>query len=146
MCSHEKFIQQGMEVLEASNTAAAEQLMKDYRIKGVPLLSSLNTLKFPLSFTFKFMHLIFENLFPNLIKHYTSTFKNLDSGTEDYELPKGVRSEICKAGSDSGDMIPSSFGPWMPNLKTEHLSMTAETWGFWSLHLAPILLQNCFSC
>ena len=95
MRSHEKFIQQGTEVLEANTTAAAERLAKDSGIKGVPLLSSLNTLNFPHSFAFEFMHLIFENLFPNLTRHYTGTFKNLDSGVEDYELSKEVWSEIC---------------------------------------------------
>ena len=33
----------------------------------------------------------------------------------------------------------------MPNLETERSSMTAESWGFWSLYLAPILLRNRFS-
>ena len=145
MRSHERFIQQGTEVLEAGTTAVAERLAKDSGIKGVPLLSSLNTLNFPLSFTFNFMHLIFENAVPNLVKHYTGTFKDLDSGIEDYKLSKDVWSEICKAGSASGDTIPSSFGPRMPNLKTERSSMTAETWGFWCMYVAPILLRNHFS-
>ena len=90
MCSHDWFIQQGTAVLEASTTAASECLAKDSGIKGVPLLSSLNTLNFPFSFPLNFMHLIFKNLIPNLIKHYTRMFKDLDSGTEDYELPKDV--------------------------------------------------------
>ena len=140
MRSHDKFIKQGTSVLEASTNAAAEQLVKDSGIKGVPLLASLNTLNFPFSFPLDFMHLIFENLIPNLVKHYTGTFKDLDSGTEDYELLKEDWSEICKAGSASGDTIPSSFGSWMPNIETEHLSMTAEPWEFWCMYLAPILL------
>jgi len=145
MRSHDRFIQQGTEVLEASTNAAAERLAKDSGIKGVPLLSSLNTLNFPLSFPFDFMHLIFENTIPNLVKHYTGTFKELDSGVEDYELSKEVWSEICEAGSASGDTVPSSFGSRMPNIETERASMTAEAWGFWCMYLAPILLRNRFS-
>ena len=145
MRSHDRFIQQGTEVLEASTSTMAERLAKDSGIKGVPLLSSLNTLNFPLSFSFDFMHLIFENAIPNLVRHYTGTFKDLDSGIEDYELPKDVWSEICEAGSASGDTIPSMFGARMPNLETERSSMTAETWGFWSMYLAPVLLRNRFS-
>ncbi|KAF9782695.1 hypothetical protein BJ322DRAFT_1110578 [Thelephora terrestris] len=91
------------------------------------------------------MHLIFENLIPNLIRHYTGTFKELDSGVEDYELSAEVWSEICKAGSASGDTIPSSFGSRMPNIETERSQMTAEAWGFWSMYLAPILLRDRFS-
>ena len=145
MRSHDRFIQQGTKVLKASTTAAAERLAKDSGIKGVPLLSSLNTLNFPLSFPFDFMHLIFKNAVPNLVRHYTGTFKDLDSGIEDYELSKDVWSEICQAGSASGDTIPSLFGPRMPNLETERSSMTAETWGFWCMYIAPILLRNRFS-
>ena len=145
MRSHDKFIRQGMEVLEARTNAEAERLAKDSGIKGVPLLSSLNTLNFPFSFPFEFMHLIFENLFPNLVRHYTGTFKDLDSGVEDYELTNEVWAEICQAGSVSGDTIPSLFGPRMPNLETECSSMTAETWGFWSMHLAPVLFRHRFS-
>ena len=95
MCSHDKFIWQGTEVLEASTNAEAECLAKDSGIKGVPLLWFLNTLNFPFSFPFEFMHLIFENLFPNLVRHYTGTFKNLDSGIEDYGLMKEAWAEIC---------------------------------------------------
>lgn len=145
MRSHERFIEQGTAVLEASTDAEAKRLAKDSGIKGVPLLSTTNTLNFPFSFPLDFMHLIFENLIPNLVRHYTGTFKDLDSGIEDYELPKEVWSEICEAGSASGDTIPSSFGSRMPNLETERSSMTAETWGFWCMFLAPILLRNRFS-
>jgi hypothetical protein len=141
MRSHDRFIQQGTAVLEVATNAAAERLAKDSGIKGVPLLSSLNTLNFPFSFPLDFMHLIFENLIPNLVKHYTGTFKDLDSGVEDYELPKDVWSEICETGSASGDTTPSSFGSRVPNLETEHSSVTAEAWGFWSMYLAPILLR-----
>ena len=145
MRHHDRFIQQGREVLEASTSAAAERLAKDSGIKGIPLLASLNSLNFPFSFPLNFMHLIFENLIPNLVRHYTGTFKDLDSGIEDYDLPKEVWSEICKTGSASGDTIPSSFSLRMPNIETERSSMTAEVWGFWCMYLAPILLRNRFS-
>lgn len=146
MRSHNKFIEQGTSVLEAPTTATAEQLAKDSGIKGVSILASLNTLNFPFSFPLDFMHLIFENLIPNLVRHYTGTFKELNSGTEDYELSKQDWIEICEAGSASGETIPSSFGSRMPNIETERSSMTAEAWGFWCMYLAPILLRNRFSC
>ena len=145
MRSHDKFIKQGAAVLAAPTNAAAEQLAKESGIKGVPLFASLNTLDFPFSFPLDFMHLIFENLIPNLVWHYTGTFKDLDKGAEDYELSKEAWSEICQAGSASGDTIPSSFGSRMPNIETERSSVTAEAWGFWCMYLAPILLRNRFS-
>ena len=145
MRSHTRFIQQGTAVLEAGTNAESERLAKDSGVKGVPLLASLDSLNFPFSFPFDSMHLIFENLIPNLIRHYTGTFKDLDTGIEDYKLTGDVWSEICKAGSASGDTIPSPFGSRMPNIETERSSVTAEAWGFWSMYLAPILLRNRFS-
>ena len=140
MRSHKRFIEQGTAVLEANTCAAAKRLLKDSGIKGIPLLTSLNTLNFPFLFPLNFMHLIFKHMVPYLVRHYTGTFKDLDSSVEDYELPKEVWSEICQARSASGNTIQLSFGLRMLNLKMEHSSMTAEAWGFWCMFLAPILL------
>jgi hypothetical protein len=52
------------------------------------------------------MHLIFENLVPNLIRHYTGDFKGLDTGTESYDLPKSVWEAITDAAAQSGDNNP----------------------------------------
>jgi hypothetical protein len=126
MRSYDRFIQQGTAVSEATTDAAVERLAKDSGTKGVPLLSSLNTLDFPFTIPLDFMHLICENLIPNLVKHYTGTFKDLDSVVEDYKLPKEVWSEICETWSTSGDTTPSSFGSRVPNLETERSSVMAE--------------------
>jgi hypothetical protein len=116
-----------------------------YGIKGVPLLSLVSTLTLPLSFPFDFMHLIFENLVPNLVAHYTGNFKGLNAGVEDYVLPAHIWSEICETGSASGDTIPSQFGARVPNLEREHSHMTAEAWPFWVMFIAPIVLCNRFT-
>jgi hypothetical protein len=116
-----------------------------YGIKGVPLLSLVGTLTLPLSFPLDFMHLIFENLVPNLVAHYTGNFKGLDSGTEEYIIPPHIWSEICETGSASGDTIPSQFGARVPNLEKERSHMTAEAWSFWVMYIAPIVLRNRFT-
>jgi len=117
----------------------------EYGIKGVPLLSLISTLALPLSFPLDFMHLIFENLVPNLVAHYTGNFKGLDDGVKEYIFPAHIWSEICKIGSASGDTIPSQFGARVPDLEKEHSHMTAEAWSFWVLLIAPIILRNCFT-
>ena len=86
------------------------------------------------------MHLIFENLVPNLVAHYTGNFKGLDAGTEDYIFPAPIWSEICKTGSAAGDTIPLQFGAQVPNLEKECSHMTAEAWSFWAQYIAPIVL------
>jgi hypothetical protein len=143
--THERFLNQVEEVITASTTAEEERLSMNYGIKGLPLLSLFGTLTLPLSFPLDYMHLIFENLVPNLVSHYTGNFKGLNDGTEEYTLTPDIWSEICEIGSASGDTIPSQFGARMPNLEKERSHMTAEAWSFWVMYIAPIILRNCFS-
>ena len=94
----------------AETVTEADRLSHKYGIKGLPGLFLLSSVKFPISFPFDFMHLIFENLVPNLIRHYMGDFKGLNAGTESYELPKSVWDAIGDAAARSGDTIPSDFG------------------------------------
>ena len=142
---HHQFIKQAKKIIAAEMVTETNQLSREYGIKGLPGLFLLGSIKFPNSFPFNFMHLIYENLIPNLIRHYTGDFKGLNAGAETYELPKNVWEEVADAGAQSGDTIPSEFGARMPNICTERPAMTAETWSAWVTHLGTILLQDRFS-
>ena len=142
--THERFLNQAEEVIKAPTAVEEDRLSLEYGIKGVPLLSLIPTLTLPLSFPLDFMHLIFENLVPNLIAHYTGNFKGLDDGAEEYIIPANIWSEVCRTGSASGDTIPSQFGARMPNIEKERSHMTAEAWSFWVMHIGPIVLRNRF--
>jgi hypothetical protein len=142
--THKRFLDQAEEVIMAQTSAEEDRLAMRYGIKGVPLLSLVGTVNLPLSFPLDFMHLIFENLVPNLVAHYTGNFKGLDAGTEDYIIPAHIWSEICEIGSASGDTTPSQFGARMPNLERERSHMTAEAWSFWVMFIAPIVLRGRF--
>ena len=144
MRNHPTFIKQAHQVLAAETIKEADGLSKEYGIKGLSVLSGLGSLDFPLSFPFDFMHLIFENLIPNLVHHYTGTFKGLDCGTEDYLIPQDEWLQVCATGEASGDTIPTAFGARIPNLETDRSAMTAEKWAVWAMLLAPILLRNRF--
>ena len=143
--THERFLNQAEEVITAETNADEDRLSMTYGIKGIPLLSLIATLVLPLSFPFDFMHLIFENLVPNLVAHYTGNFKGLDAGVEEYIIPARIWSEICAIASASGDTIPSQFGARVPNLEKDRSHMTAEAWSFWVLYIAPIVLRNRFT-
>ena len=107
---HDQFIKIAKRVVEADTVTESDRLSRKYGIKGLPRLFLLGSIRFPASFPFDFMHLIFENLVPNLIRHYTGDFKGLDAGTESYELPKSVWEAITNTAARSGDTIPSEFG------------------------------------
>ena len=64
---HRRFIKQAKRVIAAETVTKADRLSRKYGIKGLPGLFLLSSVKFPISFPFDFMHLIFENLVPNLI-------------------------------------------------------------------------------
>jgi len=62
LCSHNSFMAQANAVESTPTEVQREKLAKAYGIKGVPLLSALGSLRFPQSFPYNFMHLIWENV------------------------------------------------------------------------------------
>ena len=139
-----EILQQAQEVRDAPSKAQGGRLSKEYGIKGIPLLSYLKSLLFPQSFPYDFMHLIWENLIPNLILLWTGEYKGLDEGTEEYKLAPKVWEAICAAGATSGSTIPSVFGAHTPNLASNKSACSAEVWSFWTLYLGPVLLRQRF--
>jgi len=142
--TEKEMLHQAKEVRDTPNITTATQLSKKYGIKGVPLLSYLKSLSSPLSFPYNFMHLIWENLIPNLILHWTGEFKGLDEGTGEYEIAPKVWQAIGTAGATAGSTIPSAFGTQTPNIATNKYAFSAEMWSFWTLYLGPILLRQRF--
>jgi hypothetical protein len=141
--NHASFIEQAKEVQYAPSNADFEHLATKYGIKGVPLLSTLSSLSFPVSFPYDFMHLIWTNLIPNLILLWTGRFKDL-SDDEDYVLAPTVWEAIGKATVNAGKTIPAAFGSKVPNIALEKAQMTAETHSIWTLYIAPTLLKGRF--
>jgi len=108
--THSSFLQQARKVELARSGAEADSLSKEYGIKGMPLLSYVHSLSFPQSFPYDFMHLIWENLIPNLILHWTGQFKGLDEGVESYQLADGIWDAIGAETDRAGAYIPSAYG------------------------------------
>ena len=140
--STEEMLCQGEEVQSAPNKTKSYQLSWKYGIKGVPILVSLKSLSFPLSFPYDFMHLVWENLVNNLIMLWTGKFKGWDEGKEQYEIEASVWDAIGKATTQSGSTIPSAFGAHPPNFTNQKSACSAEMWSFWTLFLGPVLLQQ----
>jgi hypothetical protein len=142
--SHEQFIRHAVAVEEAPNDAEQDRRAKRYGINGVPLLAKLSSLSFPDSFPHDLMHLV-ENIIPMLVDHWTGTFKDLDGGSKDYELPRSVADAIGEACAKSGSTIPSAFGARVPNIINDRYQCTAESWFLFTTLLAPAVLYNRFS-
>lgn len=142
--TQDEIISQGKEVEAATTKAQAERLATEYGVKGVPVLSYLRSLSFPGSFGYDFMHLIWENLIKNLTLLWTSDFKGLDEGREEYALGKAVWEAIASRTASASDTIPSAYGSRLPNIAKDRPNVSAEMWSFWTLYLGPVLLRRRF--
>jgi hypothetical protein len=144
MRTREGFIKEANEVQFAMNTTIEENLAKKFGIKGIPLLSSLSSLSFPASFPYDFMHLIWENLIPNLILFWTGEFKDVSHSGKGYLLETKVWKEICSTSALAGNTIPSAFGCRVPDMSTQRWQLTSESRAMWTLFIAPVVLRGRF--
>ncbi|KIY61190.1 hypothetical protein CYLTODRAFT_433611 [Cylindrobasidium torrendii FP15055 ss-10] len=90
------------------------------------------------------MHLVYENVLKNLVSLWTGNFKDMDTGQGDYEFEPGVWESIGAATAACGAHIPSTFASNPPNVADDKQATTADSWSFWMLYIAPIVLENKF--
>jgi hypothetical protein len=129
--------------IEAEQTKAArERIRRDVGVNSRSILSQLKSIDFPSSFPFDIMHLLFENLFPNMVRHWTGTFKELDQGAGSYELSDEVWKSIGALTAQATKTIPSTFVGTIPNIAEDIKLFKAEAFSFWFQYLAPILLKG----
>ena len=143
LCEHHRLMAQAESVESAPTEVQREELAKAYGIKGLPLLSALGSLRFPQSFLFDFMHLIWENLILNLINFWSGCFKGLDEGQQ-YVLDPHIWQDVGATSAEATKTIPSSFGASIPNPATDCSSFTSSMQSVWSLFIAPTVLQRRF--
>jgi hypothetical protein len=144
MRTHDEIRAQAEEVQCALTQTNADDLAKAYGVNGISILFYLSSVSFPASFPFDFMHLVWENLIPNLVLLWTGEFKGLDQGTHSYELPKLVWNAIGEATAQSGRTIPSAYGSRPLNIAKDRSFFSADMWSFWTLYLGPVVLQRRF--
>jgi hypothetical protein len=85
-----------------------------------------------------------ENICPFMVDHWTGKFKHLDAGSGDYEIASEVWDQIGVETAEAVKLIPAAFVRVLPNIATDRVSFTAESWCFWFLYLAPALLKGRF--
>ncbi|KAB5593712.1 Dynein heavy chain, cytoplasmic [Ceratobasidium theobromae] len=127
---------------ELETTDDPEQVSKDYGINGRSVLARLKSIDLATSFPYDIMHLLFENLVPNMIRHWIGEFKGLDQGTGRYEIDKRHWAAIGNLTASATKTIPSSFVGTLPNIAQDRQLYKAEAYAFWIQYLAPILLKN----
>ena len=144
MRTHKGFIEEANKVQFADTSTLEQSLAMSFGIKGIPLLSSLGSLSFPASFPYDFMHLIWENLIPNLVLFWTKRFKKIPHQGMGYVIDDAVWKEIGRVSAEAGDTIPAAFGCRVPNMSTQRWQLKAESWQVWTLYIAPVVLRGRF--
>lgn len=121
-----------------------EEIAKKSGIKGMPVLTRVNSLDYAKGLPWDFMHLLFENIVKNLVYLWMGRFKGLDAGKESYIIPPHIWKEIGKETTHAVKDIPSAFVRSLGNIDESPGSYTAEGWAFWFMYIAPIVLRGRF--
>jgi Transposase family tnp2 len=142
--THESYLEAHAAIASAPSKASKESLSKRHGIRHFPLLNRVSSIDFAVSFPWEWLHIFCENVIPNLVDLWCGNFKGLDVGTEDYEIPPNVWKEIGMETANSVKHIPSSYVNVLPNIAKDRSHYTAETWAFWLIYVAPIVLKGRF--
>ncbi|KAF8601363.1 hypothetical protein BDV93DRAFT_395350, partial [Ceratobasidium sp. AG-I] len=117
------------------------QLAQDTGINGRPILAQLSSLDLASCAPYEMMHLIYENLVPNLVHLWKGQFKWLDDH-DAYAVPRNEWKVIGTLTSDAQKTIPAQFVGSLPDIDKDMSRYTAESYSFWFTYLAPILLNG----
>jgi len=89
------------------------------------------------------MHLVWENLIPNLVLFWSGCYKGMDEG-QPYVLDPSIWQIVGNTSFEATKTIPSSFGTPIPNPAKDRSCFTSSTWSVWSLFIAPTVLRGRF--
>ncbi|PPR04228.1 hypothetical protein CVT24_013310 [Panaeolus cyanescens] len=142
MRTQEELDAQIAEIDAATTQNARVELEKEYGVRGKAYLTTLSSISIPNSFPLDFMHLIWENLIPNLIEFWTGQYKDIGHQNQGYVINPTAWKEIGELTAKAGQTIPSSYGARVPNIATHGFYMTAETYSNWTLFIVPIVLRH----
>ena len=141
---HKDFSDVSKRISMAKSKTKKAKIAKQTGIKGLPGLSRVGSLDYAQSSAWEWFHLFLENIIPNLVDFWTGQFKGLGMGKEDFEIAPEIWQEIGRETAAAIQHIPSTFVRVLVNIATDHSLFTAESWGFWFVHLAPKLLEGRF--
>ncbi|KAG8707528.1 hypothetical protein FRC08_000441 [Ceratobasidium sp. 394] len=117
-------------------------LAQECGINGRPILAHLKSFNLAACAPYDIMHLLFENLVPNMIRHWTGTFKHLDQGTGNYEIAPKAWKAIGRLTHEAESTIPAAFVGTLPNIEQDRNLYKAEAYAFWAQYIGPIVLQG----
>ncbi|KAB5588211.1 Transposase family Tnp2 protein [Ceratobasidium theobromae] len=140
MRSHHYFLAHYNELESATDTR--DDIAKMWGIKGEPIFSRLGSVDLSTIAPYDIMHLLFENLVPNMVQHWTGKFKGLDQGSGSYQLSAAQWVDVGKLTANAVRTIPSAFVGTLPDIAKDGNLYKAEAYSFWIQYIAPIVLKD----
>ena len=133
------------EIEAATTETSREALAKKYGLNGRSLLSLLSSMSVA-STPRDVMHQLCEHMVPMLIYFWKGEYKpfkakKLDRG-QPYVISEAEWKKIGCLTIESSFTIPGSFTRALPNIHKEQHLYIAETYAFWMMYLAPIVLKG----
>jgi hypothetical protein len=140
--THQGFLNQLEEIEAAPSEAARKWLAQKYGLNARSIFTRLRSINLATCAPYDAMHLLFENLTPNMIKHWTGQFKGLDEGSGNYRIAPESWLEVGKRSAEVYRTVPSSFVSAMHDIAQDANLYTAELYAFWVQYVAPIVLKG----
>ncbi|KAG8729114.1 hypothetical protein FRC10_004283 [Ceratobasidium sp. 414] len=130
--------------LNALNRQPAQRakLSQELGINAQPIFGHLKSIDLSSCAPYDIMHLLFENLVPNMIAHWTGKFKVLDQGTGSYQLAPAVWAEVGQLTAQAACTIPSAFVGMIPDISRDQNLYKAEAYLFGWQYIGPIILRG----
>jgi hypothetical protein len=142
MRTHNLFLRHYTEIEALPAGAERNRITQGCGINSRSVFAQLKSIDMSCAAPYDIMHLLFENLVPNLIKLWTGKFKGLDQGTGDYELSDNDWAAIGRLTGKAARTIPSAFVGTLPNIAEDGNLYKAEAYSFWFQYIAPVVLHG----
>jgi hypothetical protein len=113
-------------------------------IREAPALVRVSSINNARSIAWDWTHLFCENIIPKLHELWTHRFKHLTSGHFDYVISPADWKQIGKETAQAVKTIPASFVCVLGTIGEKATGFTAESWVFWFMYIAPIVLKGRF--
>jgi len=139
---HSQWAETTCQIQAAPTKKMKNEIAVESGIKGMPALGHVGSIDYARGVPWDFMHLLFENVVPNLVHLWMGRFKGLDEGVEDFILSKKIWDQIGEETVAAVKNIPSAFVRSLKNISNNQSNYTAESWAFWFMFVGPILLHG----
>jgi hypothetical protein len=141
---HSDFHQVLQQIEAAVSEGAKKQIAIYHGIREAPAITRVKSINYARSIAWDWMHLFCENVFPNMFRLWSNRFGGLKNGNFDYVIPNETWQVIGLETAEAVKNIPAAFVRVLGNIAVDRSNFTAESWAFWFIYVAPIVLKNRF--